>query len=344
MDIITIDTDFGELKLNAKEHQQLLNSQQMLINSGYEIDITSLTAITKKVIDTKYFTVRPSEYFDVIVGENAYASELTTYTSADVAGDFETGNVNTGTNNTELAVVDSSVAPVTIPVLDWGKVIQWSIMDLAKAQRAGNWNLIESKEKSRKRNWDLGIQKIAFVGSNQVAGVKGLLTQPDVTVNTSLITGFIKDLTAANFNIFVGALLQAYRANANYTAFPTMFLIPEEDYNGLASFVDPTYANKSRLEALVDALRMQTGNPNFQVKGLSYASQTINANYPGLNKNVYALYNNDPDSLNMQIPVDYTTTVPNSINNFQLQNVGYGQYSGCKAYRPQEMIYFTWNV
>lgn len=46
----------------------------------------------------------------------------------------------------------------------------------------------------------------------------------------------------------------------------------------------------------------------------------------------------------MDIPVDYTNTMQNTLNGFSFQNVGYGQYSGAVAYRPLETLYFDWNA
>ena len=40
------------------------------------------------------------------------------------------------------------------------------------------------------------------------------------------------------------------------------------------------------------------------------------------------------------LQVDYTNTLANSLDNFNFQNVGYGQFSGVQAYRPLELLYF----
>ncbi len=63
-------------------------------------------------------------------------------------------------------------------------------------------------------------------------------------------------------------------------------------------------------------------------------------NRAGLLGSVYSLYNYDEESLRMDIPVDYTNTLANSIDNFSFQNVGYGQFTGVLAYRPLELMYF----
>jgi hypothetical protein len=43
----------------------------------------------------------------------------------------------------------------------------------------------------------------------------------------------------------------------------------------------------------------------------------------------------------MDIPVDFTTTQPNSINNFSFEDVAYGQYTGVGFYRALETLLFT---
>ncbi len=48
----------------------------------------------------------------------------------------------------------------------------------------------------------------------------------------------------------------------------------------------------------------------------------------------------NPESMKMELPVNYQTTQPNSLNNFSFQNVGYGQYTGLGVFRNLELIYF----
>ena len=44
----------------------------------------------------------------------------------------------------------------------------------------------------------------------------------------------------------------------------------------------------------------------------------------------------------VNIPVDYTSTLANSINGFNWQNAAYGQFTGVKVYRPKEVLYFDY--
>lgn len=307
---------------------------------GYEIDITSLTQLIKSVTEQKFHEVNFSDYLPVVVGEGAWSSQLVKYRSFDVADDFETGILNTGASHSKLASVDTAVDAVYTPVINWAKEISFSIIDLKQASLSGNWDLVSSKERSRYRNWNLGLQQIAFWGSQTVSTVKGLLTLSNVTANTSLITKNISSMTSTEFQALLAGLLEAYRSNGQRTAMPTHFIIPENDFNGLASSVDETYPLKSRLDRLFEGMRLMTGNPNFKILPCAYAVKAMNAGITGLNRQRYVLLNYDDDSIRMDIPVDYTNTLQNTINGFTFQSVGYGQYSGAVAYRPLEVLYF----
>ena len=316
--------------------------QEMRNSLGYEIPITTLYAISKRVVEQKFFTIAPADYMPVRVGNGAWSTEILTYRDYQVAGDFEAGNINTGASNSRLAEADGGVDSVTNPIINWAKTVNWTFVDLMMAAKSGNWDVVTSKEKSRKRNWDLGIQQIAFWGSNSNSQVMGLLTQEGVTSNTSLITGPISAMTPTAFQAFVAGVIGAYRANCAYTAMPTHFIIPELDYDGLVTPVSATYPVVSMITYLEDAFKRITMNPNFKVLPCAYAGESVNSAITGLNKNRYTLLNYDEDSLAMDIPVDYTNTMQNTINGFQFQNAAYGQYTGVLAFRPLEMLYFDY--
>jgi len=311
---------------------------------AYEIDITSLTQLIKSVTEQKFHEVNFADYIPVVVGEGAWSSQLVKYRSFDSADDFETGILNTGTNHSKLANVDAAVDAVYTPVINWAKEITYSIMDLKMASLSGNWDLVTSKEKARYRNWSLGLQKIAFWGSDAVASVKGLLTMSGINSNTALITKKISAMNASEFQGLMAGLLEAYRSNGQRTAMPTHFIIPEDDYNGLASAVDETYPLKNRLERLLEGMRLMTQNPNFKILPCAYAIKAVNAAVTGLNLNRYVLLNYDDDTIRMDIPVNYTNTMQNTLNGFSFQNVGYGQYTGVTPYRPLEVLYFDWGA
>jgi len=324
-------------------------AQKMYSNSlGYEVSITTLTTIMKKITEQKFFEVAPADYLPVRVGEGAWSSNLTTYRSFDIADEFETGVINTGGQNSRQAAADSGVDALNIKVFNWSKSIGWSIFDLELAARSGNWDLVSSKEKARKRNWDLGIQRIAFLGARGQNGsggaCLGYLNQPGVTVNTTVITKPISSMTTAELKVFTTAIVESYRSNCQRTAWPTHLTVPESDFNGMAATVSPDFPIKSILQLLEEMFKVTCG-AGFKIMPLAYGDAAYHADVSSIaGKQVYVLSRYDEESLRMDVPVDYTNTLANSLDNFSFQNAGYGQFTGVLAYRPLEMMYFVYNA
>lgn len=334
---------------HAAEMQKIINERfKRLPNSlGYEVSITTLTTIMKKVSEQKFFEVAPADFIPVRVGEGAWSTNLTTFRSFDIADDFETGIVNTGGQNSRLASADAGVDSLNIRVFPWAKSVGWSIFDLEYAAKSGNWDVVSAKETARKRNWDLGVQRVAFLGargSNGAAGAcVGMLNQAGVTVNTTVITKAISTMSTMELKTFCATVVNAYRANCNRTAWPTHFAIPESDFLGLASQASADFPIKSTLQLLEEMFQTMTGKKSFKVLSLAYADAAYHADVASIaGKQVYTLLNYDEASVRMDVPLDYTNTLANSLDNFSFQNVGYGQFTGVLAYRPLEMLYFQY--
>lgn len=325
----------GLIILNDREEAECARFQPILNATGFEIPVTTLTAIAKKVAEQKFFEVKPSDYMPVRVGENAWASQILTYQQFSIGGNFANGVLNTGGNNSRLASSNTAIQSIVNPVRTWGEQVEWALPELQMAARAGNWNIVEAKERARKTVWDLGIQQIAFLGDASL-GIVGLINQAGVTVNASVITKYISTMTYTEFAAFVQTILGTYRANVNYTAWPDTFMIPELDYDGLMVPVSPQFPNTTMLDYLLQAFRRATRNENFQILPNHYADTSGNS----LGYNSYTLYRRDESSLVMDLPVPYTTTQANTTNGFQWQNVAYGQFTGPQAIRPAEMLYF----
>lgn len=341
----------NEKVLNSKGEEILLTDREARIagmcqrhvnDLGFEVNITTLTTIMKRITEQKFFEVAPADYLPVRVGEGAWSSNLTTYRSFDLGDDFETGVVNTGANNARLATADAGVDAMNISVQNWAKELGWTLMDLELAAKAGNWDIVTAKETARKKNWDLGIQRISFLGArglNQNGGsCLGLLNQPAATKVTGLITKPLSTMTPAELKTFQAKIIGEFRKNCEYTAWPSHFVIPELDYTGLASQAAPDFPIKSTLQLLEEAFQTITRNKQFKILPLAYAESAVG----GLGVQRYALYRYDEESIRMDIPVDYTTTLANSVNNFSFQNVGYGQFTGVGLYRPLELMYFDY--
>jgi hypothetical protein len=207
--------------------------------------------------------------------------------------------------------------------------------------------LIEAKERARKKNWDLGIQRTSFLGANGLNGVGGsflgLLNQPGITNNTTVITQSIGSMTPTQLKTFVGTVVEAYRQNTNRTAYPTHFIVPESDWNSMPSQASADFPVLSTIKLLEDAFKEVTKNAGFQVLPLSYCDAAYHANIPQIaGQQIYVMLNYDEESLVQNIPLPYTATLANSLNNFQFQNVAFAQASGVLPLRSLELMYFTY--
>lgn len=313
---------------------------------GFQIAIDTLTYIKKQVTQQKFYQVPFADIIPVSVGDGAFAANILTNLEFSNADDFETGNIRSGESGSKIASADASVASKTIKVVNWAKQIGYSIFDIEQALMANNWDPIMAKERARKKNWDLGLQEIAFIGSKADTGVTGLLTNPNCTINTSFITAAISGLSAANLLTFVKGLISTYFTATNSTQMPTTFVVPYSDYLGMQVLTPGTVGTYPvpLIKYLEDAFKAATRNPNFEIVPLAYCDAANNKTRinVGTGKQCYVLFNKDPESIRMDIPVDYTTTQPNTTNNFQFQNVGYGQYTGVGVYRNLEVLYFQY--
>ncbi len=322
--------------LNDKELAQSEIMTNAVEQMGYNIDITTMTAVLKTVAEQKFYEIPFADYVPTRVGDGtAWASNITAFRSFVTGGDFEKGYINQG-NQVRLSTTDAAVDALTVANRSWAKELSWSIPEVAEAARTGVWDIVTAKEKSRKKNWDLGLQKTVFLGSSDGV-LKGALNMEEVTVNTSLLTAKLSAMSAEQLQAFASQMLEAYQANNGYTVYPDFLWVPMSDYNGLATFVTQYSVMYSRKEFLEKAFRETTGK-DFKIRPLAYGMATRSDGR--LTNDRYVLGTYDEESMRFDIPVDYTVTVPNSIDGFTMHNVGYGQHSGILSLRPQEFLYF----
>lgn len=306
-------------------------------STGYQYIIDTLSYIRANVIEQKFYEVDIAAYVPMDVGEAAWMEEIVQNLIFNTGGSFYQGDVDTQGDTSRLAQVGTAVAPIRMPVKTWAKATGWTIMEISKAAAANRWDVVESKLKSLKKNWDLGIQETAFLGHPD-GTVTGLLNSAEVNINTTLITVPLTIMSEAQFTSFVGGLLGAYFINSNSTQLPDTFVIPTDDYLGLAVPYSTTFPNISKLQYLLDSLTRMTANPNFQILPLAYAQSAINAER-GLSKNRYVLYKRDADDLAMSIPVDFTMLEADTTNKINWQQAAYGQYSGVLVNRKRGILY-----
>lgn len=332
----------GMLPGHMTVHGKLLTNQNGDIDTsglGYQYMIDTLSEIRSEVIEQKFYRVAPADYMPVDVGFGAWNDEVIQNLTFYTGGSFFDGDIDTQSDTGRMAQVDTALAPIRMPIVTWGKQSVWTIADIAKAAAASNWDLVAGKMESQKTDWDLGVQEVAFLGHPSISTLTGLLNDGEVNINTTLITTPISSMTETQFNALVSGLLSAYFANSNDTEDkPNTFIIPATDYLGLTGPVSETYPNISKIEYLNNSFQKGTDNPNFKVLPLSYSQSNRNS-ARGVNQNRYVLYKNDPKTLKMTIPVDFTMLESATANNFNWTQPAYGQYSGCLINRKREVLY-----
>ena len=311
---------------------------------GYQYTIQTTTQIRAKVIEQKFYEIAIEKFVPIEVGMGAFMEDIKTNVEYSVSGSFESGIQGVASGPTQIMKVDVATAPKTAHLVTWMGGYQYNVVEVEKALASNNWSIIEGSMKALKKRWDLGIQKIAFLGlKNDNTRVPGLLNNSEVTVDTNMLDGYIKSLNAADFSTFVQDLMAAYFANSGSTKLPDTLAIPMVDYLGLATLVPGTVGTYpiSKLGFLLQAFREITQNPNFAIHGVAYCDQANNAGYIGAGgSNRYVLYSKDPETVKMDMPVPLMFHPANTSNNVHFNGVGLGQFGGCIVYRVPEFYYF----
>lgn len=309
------------------------------VGLGYQRVTDTLTYLKKLITVPKYYTTDIMKYLPVVIGEGSYADDILTYLTINSSGNFEDGIIDQGIDNSQLSKVNAGISSVTVPVVTWAKTVSYTEPEIQQAMYANNWNIINAKHESRQMNWELGVQQWAFLGSiNRPNQVYGLLTLPNVNINTSIIPVNISSMTTAQFFVVVAQAYEAYRQNCNRSATPNRFVMPEDDYNGLMVAVSQTFPNVMMADWLESGFK-KLGLSGMQVLPCAYGMSEYNT-IAGLGFSRYAMYNYEESSLRMDIPVNIRSTMPGTLNNFQFQDAAWAMLTGAYAYRELEVLYF----
>lgn len=313
---------------------------------GADQNITTLTELLPQVYQQKYLQYDLSNYVPIMVGQgNPYMSQLFNWAIGINGTDFEAGLAQMASADSNIYNDDIAVEPIFRDVTTWIKNVQVNTLEQGIFDAGtGNMDLLAEKLKARKKEYDLGIQKTTFLGLKSApTKFGGLLTQSDVTDNTTLVTKTLAAMTDAEFLTFAKGFVKAFQENCNYTAYPTRFVVPETDLTAMkTSFISGTYplAGSTKYEVLLNMGKSFT--PDFEILGCVYCQPEFNKEYlnVGTGKTRYALYNHDADAINLQIPIDFTVTLPYQLG-IKSVSTAYSRFSGVKAMRNKELLYFS---
>ena len=311
--------------------------------TGYQILTDTMTYIKQQESKQVYYELlgqKPSDFIPIAVGDGSWSSQILTRRVFSNAGDFEAGLVRQGSHDSRKTQSEVSMDAITLPTFIWTDGVEYNLAEIEQALVASNWDIIAAKHASRNKKFQLGVQLISFLGTKS-GNMEGLLNNTKVNVVTNFITALISGLGYAAFATFVGGLMNQYWTNTNSTKLPTHFVIPMADYLGMQTLVPGSAGTfpVPMLTYLENAFQKICG-PNFKIVGNAYCDAANNNTLRGINKNIYALYRYDPEALRMDIPVDFTVTQPNSLDNFNFQDVAYCQLTGVGFYKPLETVLF----
>lgn len=316
-------------------HEQLWNALGATAVNGMEQTITTQTQVVAGVLATKYYELmgqKIADFLPVDIGRGADSLNLFQFTSQYNGDKFEEGFISVSNGLQANATADIEIGGFNIPNHFWRMdytVSQELIAVASKNQVA--FSIIEEKEKSRKKAWDLGIQKIAFLGGN---GMQGLYNLSGVTVNTSLLGKKITAMSASELKAFASAVVDTYASNTNYTALPNRWLMPTNEFLGLGVAVDPTYPLKTLRDIVEDAFR-SAGIADFKIVHTKYGNTADSTGAKGR----HVFYNSNPDSIKFVLPKDYTPHALYPLNGVDLISVASGQIAGVVCLRPAEVLY-----
>lgn len=307
---------------------------------GYQYaTYTTTVVLPEKVIGQTFYTVPFAKFVPVEVGLAAWMENIKINTGFRLAGNFFQGLSSLGQGGAQIARVDVGIAPVTVAIDTFMGGYDYTIPEINKALAADQWDVVSDKMLALKEMWDLGLQYTCFLGNpNDQTNFPGLLTNSNVTINTTVIPQLINQMSATQFSSFVASVIQAYFANTNSTMMPNTFVMPYTDWNGLMVPVSAQFPNISMMTYLLDAFRQATGHQDFQILPLAYCDTANNANLIGHYR--YALYHKDPRSLRMFVPVPFQLNPAGTANNVQWEGIAMGQFTSPILIKPAEMLYF----
>lgn len=306
-------------------------------NYGIEKTISTLTQIVAGVQRQKFYTVDGAltDYVPMELGTGAYGQGLFQYTVAQVGDQFETGIVQPGNGINKDANVDIVVDGISIKNNFWRMKYQATkeLVEMARAN-AVNFSYIEEQERARLKTYQLGIQRVTFLGTNDGLN-KGLLNLDGVTINTSLIPANFGTMTTAQLNNFAATAVATFWANSNSTSFPNTLLIPTQDLGGLATFISSTYpVGETRKDFLERAFKAAGAPQDFKILHTAYNKT---AGTGGTAR--YVLYNRDADVLKMYLPKPYTPYPLYPTGSLDMISDAEAQFTGVWAKRPKEILY-----
>lgn len=333
--------ELGMYSIDEYKNQFRVNNAVAFANPnsiGLEQNLTTLTQLLAGVQRQKFYTLNGQSLTDFIpieMGTGAYAKQMTQFAVAQVGDSFETGIVQAGNGINKDANVDIAIDTISIRNNFWRMKYQATneIVRMAQVNQE-TFSYIEELERARLKTFQLGLQKIAFLGTTDGLN-EGLLNLSGVTVNSTIMPANFANMSTAQLTNFATTAMSTYFALTNSTVFPNTMVIPTSDLAGLATYISSTYpVGETRKEFLERAFKAAGAPADFKILHTVY-NQTAGSNGGAR----YVLYNRDADTLTMYLPKPYTPYPLYPVGSLDMISDAEAQFTGVWAKRPQEILY-----
>ena len=307
--------------------------------AGVVQTVDTITDIVQGVVETKYYELAGQKLTDFInidaSGRGAYMGTISQFVDAYVGAPFEQCIINpasTGIHNDATADIAVDMIQAKNNFYRQKYSVSNEELKMAAANRVG-FDVIEQKEKARKKNWDLGLQRVLFNGLND-GRTYGLLNQSGVTVNTSLLPKATNAMTVAQLQAFAGGALAAAFANSNQTIMPNRWLMPTSEYLALGVPYGSTFGMPTIKEVLEKAFVTAGAPADFKIVHAKYCE-----GIGGQSKGRHVFYNTDTDNIIMHTPKPYTPHPLYAQGALDMVSDAEGQFTGVWVKRTGSVLY-----
>lgn len=323
----------------AKKTFKAVNALFDAPTAGVVQTVDTITDIVQGVVEAKYYELAgqtPSDFINIDAsGRGAYAGEVFQFTSAYVGAPFKSCIINpasTGIHND--ATADIAVDGIRIRNNFYRQKYAVSQEEVKMAARnLVQFDVIAQKEKSRAKNWQLGIQNVLFNGLGD-GRTYGLLNQPEATVNTSLLPVAPQSMTVEQIKNFAANAISTYFHATNGTYMPNRWCMPTMDYMALGIPYGDTFGMPTLLEVFTNAFKQAGAPADFKIVHSIYNNEAATTG-----KGRHVFYNTDPDNIIMHTPKPYTPYPLYAAGALDMISDAEGQFTGVWLKKPTTLLY-----
>lgn len=282
-----------------KQQMRINNANEALANPGFEQTITTTTQIISRVNRATYYELdgqKLSDFVPMEVGFGAFSTEIMQMATKATGADFKAGIISPSAGALKQdTYTDIEVGSEKYHNNFWRDTYSISREGIEIARRnAIPFNVIEEKERARRKKFDLGLQDAWFNGLGDGKSY-GLLNQPSAVINTSFMQKKLSAMTDDEFSAWVSQIRGLYNSTANATANFDRLLIPQSEYFAL----DRVFGQfgMTRRQILEEVVKANRGK-------IVYTTYNETAGTNGNQR--YALYKYDADYIQAFMPLEYT--------------------------------------